>query len=209
MADANVSARVGGLHVRARHLGVYSQKTIVFAIFVMLFALLSVFVPTFLTVPNLLALLQSVSILGISGLGMAVVVIGRGIDISMIAALAVPAGILLQLVQWGHSVPYAGVFSLAVAIVFGLLNGWLIAYAEVPSLFTTLASGLSRRLRPNFLFPCRCRAMESGLALAVLDGARQSSRDTQARHHVRGGGGIDGEFPATYQIGRLHLFSRR
>ncbi len=34
------------------------------------------------------------------------------------------------------------VFSLAVAIVFGLLNGWLIAYAEVPSLFTTLASGL-------------------------------------------------------------------
>jgi len=26
--------------------------------------------------------------------------------------------------------------------VFGLVNGWLIAYAEVPSLFTTLASGL-------------------------------------------------------------------
>ena len=28
------------------------------------------------------------------------------------------------------------------AIAFGLVNGWLIAYAEVPSLFTTLASGL-------------------------------------------------------------------
>jgi ribose transport system permease protein len=27
-------------------------------------------------------------------------------------------------------------------VAFGLVNGWLIAYAEVPSLFTTLASGL-------------------------------------------------------------------
>ena len=142
MADASASAHVESLHLKARHLGIYSQKTIVFAIFVVLFVLLSVFVPTFLTVPNLLALLQSVAILGILGLGMAVVVLGRGIDISMIAALAVPPGILLELVQWGHSVPYACLVSLAVAIVFGLVNGWLIAYAEVPSLFTTLASGL-------------------------------------------------------------------
>ena len=160
MADASASAHVESLHLKARHLGIYSQKTIVFAIFVVLFVLLSVFVPTFLTVPNLLALLQSVAILGILGLGMAVVVLGRGIDISMIAALAVPPGILLELVQWGHSVPYACLVSLAVAIVFGLVNGWLIAYAEVPSLFTTLASGLSRRLRPSLLLPGRCRAME-------------------------------------------------
>ena len=142
MTDAGASIRVESLHVKARQLGLFSQKTIVFAIFVMLFAVLSLSVPSFLTVPNLLALLQSVAILGILGLGMAVVVIGRGIDISMIASLAVPPGILLQLVQWGHSVPYAIVFSLTIAIVFGLLNGWLIAYAEVPSLFTTLASGL-------------------------------------------------------------------
>ena len=32
--------------------------------------------------------------------------------------------------------------ALGLALVFGLANGWLIAYAEVPSLFTTLASGL-------------------------------------------------------------------
>ena len=140
MAYAGASARAESL--KAAVSGLFSQKTIVFAIFVVLFALLSVFVPTFLTGANLLALLQSVAILGILALGMAVVIIGRGIDISMIASLAVPPGILLQLVQWGHSVPYAVTFSLAVAIAFGLLNGWLIAYAEVPSLFTTLASGL-------------------------------------------------------------------
>ncbi|MGO9684986.1 MAG: ABC transporter permease [Beijerinckiaceae bacterium] len=142
MTDAGASIRVESLHLKARYPGLFSQKTIVFAIFVVLFAVLSVFVPSFLTVPNLLSLLQSVAILGILGLGMAVVVIGRGIDLSMIASLVVPPGILLQLVQMGHSVPFAVVVSLAIAIAFGLINGWLIAYAEVPSLFATLASGL-------------------------------------------------------------------
>jgi len=87
-------------------------------------------------------LLQNVAVLGILGLGMAVVVIGRGIDISMIAALAVPSGLLLQLVQNGVGLSSACLTALALSLAFGLVNGWLIAYAEVPSLFTTLATGL-------------------------------------------------------------------
>ena len=118
------------------------QQTIVFAAFVLLFAGFSLFLPGFFAAENMLTLLQNVAILGILGLGMAVVVIGRGIDISMIASLAVPPGLVLQMVQNGHSVGEAGLAALALALVFGLINGWLIAYAEVPSLFTTLASGL-------------------------------------------------------------------
>jgi len=93
-------------------------------------------------VQNLLTLLQNVAILGILGLGMALVVIGRGIDISLIAALAVPAGLVLQMVENGHSVVLACAAGMGVTLLFGLINGWLVAYAEVPSLFTTLASGL-------------------------------------------------------------------
>ncbi|HSN34306.1 MAG TPA: ABC transporter permease [Ideonella sp.] len=119
-----------------------SQQTIVFAIFVLLFAGFSIFLPGFRHADNMLGLLQNVAILGILGLGMAVVVIGRGIDISMVAVLAVPAGLVLQLVQDGHGLAFAFAAALALALAFGLLNGWLIAYAEVPSLFTTLASGL-------------------------------------------------------------------
>jgi ribose transport system permease protein len=119
-----------------------SQQTIVFTIFVLMFAGFSLFLTGFLTAGNLLGLLQNVAILGILGLGMAIVVIGRGIDISMVAVLAVPAGLVLQLVQDGHSVPMAFLAALALALAFGLVNGWLVAYAEVPSLFTTLASGL-------------------------------------------------------------------
>ncbi len=119
-----------------------SQQTIVFAIFVLMFTGFALFLPGFLTAGNVLGLLQNVAILGILGLAMAIVVIGRGIDISMVAVLAVPAGLVLQMVQDGHSVPMAFVAALALALTFGLINGWLIAYAEVPSLFTTLASGL-------------------------------------------------------------------
>ena len=119
-----------------------TQQTIVFALFVLLFIGFAAGLPGFAQIDNLLTLLQNVAILGILGLGMAVVVIGRGIDISMIATLAVPSGLLLQLVQYGQPLGQAAAVALALSLAFGLVNGWLIAYAEVPSLFTTLASGL-------------------------------------------------------------------
>jgi ribose transport system permease protein len=120
----------------------FSQQTIVFVIFVLMFAGFSIGLPGFLNAPNMLGLLQNVAILGILGLGMAIIVIGRGIDISMVAVLAVPSGLILQMVQDGHALPTAFLAALGLALAFGLANGWLIAYAEVPSLFTTLASGL-------------------------------------------------------------------
>jgi ribose transport system permease protein len=119
-----------------------TQQGIVFSIFVVLFAGFGVFLNGFLTTSNMLTLLQNVAVLGILGLAMALVVIGRGIDLSLIAALAVPPGVVLQLVQDGHSLPYALLMAALLTLAFGLINGWLVAYAEVPSIFATLASGL-------------------------------------------------------------------
>lgn len=119
-----------------------SQQTIVFAIFVVLFVGFALFLPGFFSTSNMLGLLQNVAILGVLGLGMAVVVIGRGIDISVIAALAVPPGLVLQMVQDGYAPGTAFLAAILLVLAFGLINGWLVAYAEVPSLFTTLASGL-------------------------------------------------------------------
>jgi ribose transport system permease protein len=119
-----------------------SQQEIVFAVFAILFAAFSTLLKGFLTLANMLTLLQNVAVLGILGLAMAIVVIGRGIDISLIAALAVPSGLVLQMVQNGHSLTVSMATALALAVVFGSVNGWLVAYAEVPSLFATLATGL-------------------------------------------------------------------
>jgi len=119
-----------------------TQQTIVFLLFLLMFLGFTLFLPGFSNIDNLLTLVQNVAILGILGLGMAVVVIGRGIDVSMIAAMAVPSAFLLQMVDNGQSLSSSAPLALALSVAFGLLNGWLIAYAEVPSLFTTLASGL-------------------------------------------------------------------
>jgi len=119
-----------------------TQQTIVFLLFLLMFVGFTLFLPGFSNIDNLLTLVQNVAILGILGLGMAVVVIGRGIDVSMIAAMAVPSAFLLQMVDNGQNLFCSASLALALSVAFGLLNGWLIAYAEVPSLFTTLASGL-------------------------------------------------------------------
>lgn len=118
------------------------QRGIVFVIFIALFALFAAVLPGFASTDNMLTLLQNVAVLGILGLAMAVVVIGRGIDISLIAALAVPPGLVLQMVQNGHSLPASLITAALFATAFGIVNGWLIAYAEVPSLFATLATGI-------------------------------------------------------------------
>src|SRR5215475_6218934 len=99
----------------------FSQQEIVFAVFALLFLVFSVFLRGFFTPENMLTLLQNVAVLGILGLGMAIVVIGRGIDISLIAALAVPPGLVLQMVQNGHALPASILAALALTVVFGLV----------------------------------------------------------------------------------------
>ncbi|WP_097461134.1 ABC transporter permease [Mangrovitalea sediminis] len=118
------------------------QQTIVFLIFIIIFIAFSIFLPGFLNTGNLVNILRSISVLGMLGLGMAVVVIGRGIDLSMVAILAVPTALTMTLASTGVDLGLALIAGVALAIAFGLLNGLLTAYAEVPALLTTLATGL-------------------------------------------------------------------
>jgi len=127
--------------MRTRRIRV-GQQEIVFVIFAVLFVALSVLLPGFFSADNVWTLLQNVAVLGILGLAMAIVVLGRGIDISLIAALAIPAGVVLQMVQDGHSLAGSILTALLFSVGIGLFNGWLIAYADVPSLFATLATGI-------------------------------------------------------------------
>lgn len=118
------------------------QQAIVFLLFIVIFVLFSAFLPGFLTLGNIIAMLRSISVLGILGLGMAVVVIGRGVDLSMVALLAVPTAMILTLAGNGAGVGVSVALGFLLAAAFGVLNGILVAYAEIPSLFVTLATGL-------------------------------------------------------------------
>lgn len=129
-------------HSRGFSIGKLTHLQIVFATYVVMTIALAVAVRGFISTDNLLGLLQSVAILGIVALGMGVIVIARGIDLSMVATLAIAPALFLKLAQDGHPIWLAFLVLIAVTAVFGAINGWLIAYAEVPALFTTLASGL-------------------------------------------------------------------
>lgn len=118
------------------------QQAIVFLTFIVVFVGFSVFLPGFFVLDNVLNMLRSISVLGMLGLGMAVVVIGRGIDLSMVALLAVPTALIMTLAEAGIGIELALVAGFALALAVGLLNGFMTAYAEVPSLLTTLATGL-------------------------------------------------------------------
>lgn len=120
----------------------FDQQMIVLLLFAAIFLAFSLLLPGFFTVGNLLTLTRTVSVLGILGLGMAVVVIGRGIDLSMIASLAVPSAVVLMLASKDYGIATSLLCGVALAVAIGVLNGFLIAYAEIPSLFTTLAVGI-------------------------------------------------------------------
>lgn len=135
--NANFFGRLGVLRgVKA------DQQLIVFLLFVALFILFSLTLPSFFGVGNLFTLLRTVSVLGILGLGMAVVVVGRGIDLSMIACLTVPTSVVLMLSGHGHGLAVSLLGGFGMAALVGMLNGLLVAYAEIPSLFATLAVGI-------------------------------------------------------------------
>lgn len=119
-----------------------SQALVVLGICVVAFAGFSLTLDGFLTVGNLLALTRNISILGILALGMALVVIARGLDLSQVAAMATSSAIAIILMNSGWSAPAALSAGFVMALAVGLLNGWLIAVIEMPPLLTTLGSGL-------------------------------------------------------------------
>jgi ribose transport system permease protein len=125
----------------SRLAGRINQEQIVFALTVLLFLIFSLVLPNFLAANNILSLLRSVAVLGMLGLGMLVVVLGRGIDLSLVANMAISVAWTVQLVSRGVPLGAALAIGLCFSLLAGLINGLLIAYAEIPPLFATLAMG--------------------------------------------------------------------
>ena len=75
--------------MKSRHTQPISQEQIAFVLTVVLFVIFSFMLPNFLAAKNILSLLRSVAVLGMLGLGIQVVVLGRGIDLSMVANMTI------------------------------------------------------------------------------------------------------------------------
>ena len=119
----------------------FGQAQIVLAIAVLAFGAFSALTPHFLSTSNVTQLIENVSILGILAMGMAISILGRGIDLSMVASMAVSVAWMLASMNAGRPFAESLGFGLLFSLAVGLVNGLLIAYVEVPPIFATLAMG--------------------------------------------------------------------
>ncbi len=116
-----------------------TQESVVTAIAALLFVVFSIFLNNFLTQGNILALLKNVAILGTLATGMGFIVVGRGIDLTMVAVMVVGVAFAIWLSTLGQGFFGAIVIGGGLVAVCGLVTGLLIAVAEIPPIFATLA----------------------------------------------------------------------
>jgi ribose transport system permease protein len=116
----------------------FSQERIVLLTAAALFCLFSISLKGFLSAGNMVTLVRGVASLGILGVGMAIVVIGRGVDLAIVTTYAMSAAWTLHLASLGVAIGPALLLGFLLALIIGLINGVLIAYVEIPALFATL-----------------------------------------------------------------------
>jgi inositol transport system permease protein len=127
----------------------FVRKYAIILIFLGLVAALSVLSPAFLDPQNLINVVRQVSVIGLLAIGVTVVIIALGIDLSLGSVLALSAVVAASLAQrpdWENAM-YPGlslpVFvalgaGLAVGALCGLINGLLIAGFRIPPFIATL-----------------------------------------------------------------------
>ncbi len=132
--DGSVEAARG-----TRRLGTYAGRQLgTFAGLLALCAILWAATPHFLTVSNLLNVLEQTALNAIVAMGMTYVIISGGIDLSVGSVLAV-AGIALALaLESGVPAPIAIAIALASGLSCGLINGLLITVGRLPPFIATL-----------------------------------------------------------------------
>jgi simple sugar transport system permease protein len=137
------------------------------AVFALLFGLIAVFSaqePAFLTLPNVMSVLQAVSVVAIIGVGVTVSIAVGGFDLSVgaIAASSVMTA-SYAMVVWHFNAPETVLLVLALGLAVGLVNAILIVRFNVPDLLATLA--VNFLLTGLQLIPTAGRSIATGLIL--------------------------------------------
>jgi ribose transport system permease protein len=101
---------------------------------------LTIWTPGFFTPANLTNVALQVAVLTIVALGMTLVILTEGIDLSGGAVLGLCGVAATLMVTSGYSLPLAVGMALVIGMAFGLLNGTLIAVAGMPPFIVTLGT---------------------------------------------------------------------
>ncbi len=102
---------------------------------------------SFATANNLFNITRNFTFTAIIALGMTIVIISGGIDLSVGSVLCLCSMILAEVMHAGYSIEIGIAAALATALLIGAINGVLIAYLGIPPFVVTLGMlSLSRSL---------------------------------------------------------------
>ena len=117
------------------------RRLILIGLLIAIGAALSVANPTFLTLDNLMTLLQEASLTGIVAIGFTLVLITAGIDMSIGAVIAITSMICVNFISYTSLPAYIFIpIALATGCLIGWFNGFFITYFKLPEFIVTLAT---------------------------------------------------------------------
>ena len=116
-----------------------ADKLLVPALFIILVVVLSVLNEHFLTIGNVINVLQQLSILGIVSVGMTFVVIAGGFDLSVGSVVAL-SGSLAALVMMNYGILTGVAAGLCAGLLVGLVNGTMVSKLNVSPFIATLGT---------------------------------------------------------------------
>ncbi len=104
------------------------------------FVVFSIIANHFLTVANLRSVLRNATDMAVVSIGMTMVIILGGIDISVGSALGVVAIVVGWLIQAEVAPVLIGIVAIGIGTLIGLLNGCLITFLNIPDIIATLGT---------------------------------------------------------------------
>lgn len=111
-----------------------------FYLLALMSAVLTIWTPNFFTTANLANVALQVAVLTIVALGMTLVILTEGIDLSLGPLLGLCGVSAALLVASGYPLPVAIGSALAIGMVFGAVNGTLVAVVGMPPFVVTLGT---------------------------------------------------------------------
>jgi ribose transport system permease protein len=124
-------------NTKSRLSWLWSEYSVIIA-FLLIFVTASIMNPRFLDINNQLNILMQVSIIGIVALGMTVVMLSGGIDLSVGSVLVLVGVISVLALNASGSILVAVLTALLVGSSAGFLNGLMVAKGRIASFIATL-----------------------------------------------------------------------
>lgn len=138
---AGPARRVLSRKARILPFPVTGQEVALLGVVVALWIILGAATPQFLTASSIRGLLSSVAPIALMGVGMTMIIVAGGIDLSISGMLMVCAVLSAKaMVNWHTSLPITLLIGMAIGAGLGLVNGVLIAVGRVHALIITFGT---------------------------------------------------------------------